>query len=36
MKMCVNCKRINPDDVEECIGCREREFIEVIFPLEDE
>jgi len=32
MKMCVKCNRINLDEEEECIGCGEKEFVEVIFP----
>jgi len=30
MKMCVKCNHLNLDDVEECIGCGEKEFIEVM------
>ena len=26
MKVCDNCQRINPDDVEECLGCGGKEF----------
>jgi len=34
VKMCVNCNRINPDDVEECIECGGKEFENISFPLE--
>ena len=36
VKMCVKCNRINLDEEEECVGCGEKEFVEVIFPLESE
>ena len=36
MKMCKNCNRVNPDDVEVCIECGEDKFTELLMPFYDD
>lgn len=32
MKVCSECHRINPDDVDKCLECGQSEFIELVDP----
>ena len=32
MKVCDNCSRINPDDIEKCLECGQTEFTPILDP----